>query len=245
MNRWRQSVVEIQTRKRQVNECERAQAALSKVTACFQQMATSLGSNMDGSFLREELEETRTVAHKICSGLHRRLLSLLIEMEQGQEDKEQVERLWVIFLSSLENFQQDLKKVKILQEIFPLTQRKDRQALINAGYVGGTSEVAARAAMVQTPWLSVEETASPDLKNHIVEIDVLLEEMFQRVNVPLWSVEPTQEAWVEGVSTQDGGQAEDESLEDIMEVEVVSQKNTSGCCNHHNCKVGCLLCLLS
>lgn len=68
MNRWRQSVVEIQTRKRQVNECERAQAALSKVTACFQQMATSLGSNMDGSFLREELEETRTVAHKICSG---------------------------------------------------------------------------------------------------------------------------------------------------------------------------------
>lgn len=68
MNRWRQSVVEIQTRKRQVNECERAQAALSKVTACFQQMATSLGSNIDGSFLREELEETRTVAHKICSG---------------------------------------------------------------------------------------------------------------------------------------------------------------------------------
>lgn len=68
MIRWRQSVVEIQTRKRQVNECEQAQAALSKVTACFQQMATSLGSNMDGSFLREELEETRAVAHKICSG---------------------------------------------------------------------------------------------------------------------------------------------------------------------------------
>lgn len=61
-------MVEIQTRKRQVNECERAQAALSKVTACFQQMATSLGSNIDGSFLREELEETRIVAHKICSG---------------------------------------------------------------------------------------------------------------------------------------------------------------------------------
>ncbi len=68
MNRWRQSVVEIQTRKKEVNECERAQATLSKVTACFQQMATSLGSNMDGSFLREELEETRAVAHKICSG---------------------------------------------------------------------------------------------------------------------------------------------------------------------------------
>lgn len=127
-----------------------------------------------------------------------------------------------------------------MREIFPLTQRKDRQALVNAGYAGGTLEVAARAAKVQTPWLSVE-TASPDLKNHIVEIDILLEEMLQRVNVPLWSVEPTQEAWVEGFSTQD----EDESLEDIMEVEVVSQNNTPGCCNHHNCKVGCLLCLLS
>uniref|UniRef100_A0A673JBI0 Zgc:109913 n=1 Tax=Sinocyclocheilus rhinocerous TaxID=307959 RepID=A0A673JBI0_9TELE len=201
MSRWRQSVVEIQTRKRQVNECERAQAALSKVTACFQQMATSLGSNMDGSFLREESWPYSIMPHS--KRLHRRLLSLLIEMEQGQEDKEQVERLWVIFLSSLENFQQDLKKVKVLQEIFPLTQRKDRQALVNTGYVGGTSEVAARAAMVQTPWLSVEETASPDLKNHIVEIDVLLEEMFQRVNVPLWSVEPTQPSWLEGVSTQD------------------------------------------
>ncbi|TRY89631.1 hypothetical protein DNTS_021522 [Danionella cerebrum] len=245
MNRWRQSVVEIQTRKRQVNECERAQTALSKVTACFQQMAAALGSNMDGSFLREELDETRTVAHKICSGLHRRLITLLIEMEQGQEDKEQVERLWVIFLSSLENFQQDLKKVKVLQEVFPLTQRKDRQALVNAGFAGGTSEVAARAAMVQTPWLTIEEKTNPDLKSHIAEIDVLLEEMLQRVNVPLWSVEPAQEAWIEGCSTLDGGQDEDESLEEMMEVEVVSHKKASGCCHHPNCRVGCLLCLLS
>jgi len=158
-------------------------------------------------------------------------------MEEGQEDKEQVERLWAIFLSSLENFQQDLKKVRPLQEMFPLTQRKDRQALVNTGYVGGTSEVAARAAMVQTPWLSIEETERPDLKTHIKEIEVQLEEMFQRVNVPLWSIEPTEEA--------DGGQEEDESLEDMMEVEVVSQNNISGCCQHHNCKVGCLLCLLS
>ncbi|KAI7808110.1 putative regulator of G-protein signaling 9-binding protein, partial [Triplophysa rosa] len=242
MNRWRQSVVEIQSRKREVNECEQAQAALSKVTACFQQMATSLGTNADGSCLREELEETRTLAHRICTGLHRRLLALLIELEQGQEDKEQVERLWVNFLSSLEHFQQDLRKVRILREFFPLTQRKDRQALVNTGFAGGTSEVAARAAMVQTPWLSAEETLCPVLKSHVEEIDVLLEEMLQRVNVPLWSVEPTQEAWVEGCSNQDD---DDESLEETMEVEVVSQKNTSGCCHHQNCKVGCLLCLLS
>lgn len=155
-----------------------------------------------------------------------------------------MERLWVLLLSSLENFQQDLRKVRILQELFPLNQRKDRQALVNTGFAGGTSDVAARAAMVQTPWLSVELTACPDLKSHVEEIDVLLEEMLQRVNVPLWSVEPTQEAWVEGCSDQDVGQ-EDESLEEMMEVEVVSQNTTSGCCHHQNCKVGCLLCLLS
>ncbi|XP_051986277.1 regulator of G-protein signaling 9-binding protein [Xyrauchen texanus] len=166
-------------------------------------------------------------------------------MEQGQEDKEQVERLWVLFLSSLENFQQDLRKVTTLQNMFPLTQRKDRQALINTGCAGGTSEVAARAAMVQTPWFLVETTASPDLKTHVEEIDILLEEMLQRVNVPLWSVEPTQQAWVEGCSTQDGGHDNDETLEEMMEVEVVSQNTTAGCCHHQNCKVGCLLCLLS
>ncbi|XP_065135552.2 regulator of G-protein signaling 9-binding protein [Paramisgurnus dabryanus] len=245
MNRWRQSVVEIQSRKRQVNECEQAHAALSKVTACFQQMATTLGTNADGSCLREELDETRTLAHRICTGLHKKLLALLIELDQGQENKEQVERLWVLFLSNLENFQQNLRKVTKLQEIFPLTQRKDRQALINTGFAGGTSEVAARVAMVQTPWLSVDDTTSLDLKSHVEEIDLLLEEMLQRVNVPLWSVEPTTKAWVEGCPAQDNGQDDVESLEEMMEVEVVPQNNTLCCCHHQNCKVGCLLCLLS
>ncbi|KAK6319682.1 hypothetical protein J4Q44_G00108930 [Coregonus suidteri] len=52
MNWWRRSVDEIQARKRQVTEFEVAQQALNKVTACFQQMATSVGSNSDGSFLK-------------------------------------------------------------------------------------------------------------------------------------------------------------------------------------------------
>lgn len=59
---------EIQARKRQVTECERALEALCKVTACFQQMAISIGSNSDGSFLREEMDETRALAHRICTG---------------------------------------------------------------------------------------------------------------------------------------------------------------------------------
>ncbi|XP_030634676.1 regulator of G-protein signaling 9-binding protein [Chanos chanos] len=243
MNRWRRSVGEIQARRRQVGECERAQAALSKVTACFQQMATCLGSNTDGSTLREELEETRTLAHRICTGLHKRLLALLVETEQCQEDREQVERLWVLFLSSMESFQQDLKKVHALQELFPLTIRKDRRALVNTGVTAGGSEVAARAATVQTPWLTVEEEQCPALKTHMEQIDALLQEMLQRVNVPLWSVEPTHEAWGDG---NEEALEDDETLEEMMEVEVVSQDNgTSGCCHHPNCRLGCILCLLN
>ena len=68
MNRWRRSVGELQARRQQVTECEQALAALSKVTACFQQMASSLGSNTDGSGLREELADIRAMAHRIYTG---------------------------------------------------------------------------------------------------------------------------------------------------------------------------------
>lgn len=149
--------------------------------------------------------------------------------------------MWVLFLCSLENFQQDLRKVSGLQEIFPLSQRKDRRALVNSGVVGGGSEVAGRAAAVQTPWVTTEGEERPDLKTHVLEIDSLLQEMLQSVNVPLWSVEPTQNAWAEGCID---GQDEDDTLDDIMEVEVVSQDN-KGCCSHSNCRLGCLFCLLN
>lgn len=82
---------EIQARKRLVSECEQAQASFSKLTACFQQMATCLGSNTDSSLLRDELEETRGQAHKICTGrraepLHRAFL-LIHQIEIHSEKK--------------------------------------------------------------------------------------------------------------------------------------------------------------
>lgn len=182
------------------------------------------------------------VFHPFPSGLHRRLLTLLTDTEQGLEDREQVERLWVLFLSGLETFQKDLCKTSNLQELFPLTQRRDRCSLVKTGSSGG-SEVAARAATVQTPWVSVEEDRCPDLQIQISRMDSLLQEMLQRVNVPVWAVEATQEAWVEvGKEEQD----DDETLEDLMQVEVVSQDSTStGCCHHSNCRLSCLLCLLT
>lgn len=68
MSRWRSSVEELAARHRQQGECQRGQEALSRVTSCFQQLAASLGSSADGSFLRGELEETRGLVERLSRG---------------------------------------------------------------------------------------------------------------------------------------------------------------------------------
>ncbi|KAM6979843.1 regulator of G-protein signaling 9-binding protein [Aplochiton taeniatus] len=265
MNRWRKSLDEMQARRRQVSECERATEALSKVTSCFQQLATSLGSNSDGGFLREEMDETRAQAHRICTGLHRRLVHLLVDAEPAQTEpaqsepcqaevsqtepgnlelRQQAERLWVLFYSSLETFLLDLYKTRQLIGQFPLTQRRDRQALVNTGGSDSVSGVAARAAMVQTPWLRVEEESKPDLQNHIVLLEAMLNDMLQKVNVAFWAVESTQKAWAEALSFLTETHDQDDTLEDMMEVVAVANDKRFGCCHLSSCKIGCLLCLL-
>lgn len=78
MSRWRRSVDELAARRRQQWECERAQEALSRVTSCFQQLAASLGSSADGGSLRDEMNETRTLAHRICTGMKHPYVSRLV-----------------------------------------------------------------------------------------------------------------------------------------------------------------------
>ncbi|XP_029359099.1 regulator of G-protein signaling 9-binding protein [Echeneis naucrates] len=241
MSRWRRSVDEL-TARRQQAECERAQEALSRVTSCFQQLTASLGSSADCSFLRDEINQTRVLAHRICSGLSRRLVRLLADGDSsvsGVEDRRLSERLWVVFLSALENFLFDLHKARDLIEQFPLTQRSDRRSLVSTGCIDGMVGVAARVALVQVPWLTLEEEPSPDLTNHIAELEAMLSEMQQRVSVAFWSVEATQPAWAEA-----RGEPEelDGSLEDLMEVEVASssKKKMAACCQLPCCGLGCI-----
>ncbi|XP_026205656.1 regulator of G-protein signaling 9-binding protein [Anabas testudineus] len=236
MSRWRRSVDELTARRRQQRECERAQEALSRATSCFQQLAASLGSSADGSFLRDELEGTRALAYRICSGLSRRLLLLLSDSDpptSGVEDRQASERLWVLFLSAIENFLSDLRKASNLIRRFPVTQHNNRRSLVSTGCVDGTVGMAARVLLVQVPWLTLEVEQSPDLTSHITGLETMLSEMQLRVPVPFWSVEATQPAWAEARRDVD---ERDESLEDLMEVDAFSEiKTTSTCCG-----VGCV-----
>ncbi|KAK5873196.1 hypothetical protein PBY51_013829 [Eleginops maclovinus] len=233
-SRWRRSVDELALRGRQRGECERAQEALGRVTSCFQQLAASLGSSADGSFLRDEMDETRNLAQRICRGLSRRLLRLLSDCgpaPSGLEDRQVSERLWVLFLSALETFLSDLRKACDLIGRFPLRQRYDRRALVNTGCVDGVVAVAARVASVQAPWLTLEEEPTPDLTNHITELEAMLSEMQLRVPVAFWSVEATQPAGVEacgGLEGLEGLQEVEDSLEELMEGEIVSRR--PACC---------------
>ncbi|XP_068598212.1 regulator of G-protein signaling 9-binding protein [Brachionichthys hirsutus] len=237
MKRWRCSVDELAARRRQQGECERAQEALSRVTSCFQQLLTSLGSSADCSFLRDDMDEMRVLAHRICHGLSQRLVHLLSDCYPlGVEDRQVLERLWVLFLSALENFLSDLHKARHLIERFPLNQHYQRRSLVNTGCIDGLVGVAARVASVQAPWLTLEEKPSPGLVNQITGLDVMLTEMQLRVPVAFWSVEATQAAWAEVHGEVD---EPDDSLEDLMEAEVVSNNKEAACFQLPCCGLGC------
>ncbi|XP_047437819.1 regulator of G-protein signaling 9-binding protein isoform X2 [Mugil cephalus] len=227
MSRWRRSVDEMAARRRQLCECERAQFALSRVTSCFQQLAASLGGSADGSFLRDEMDETRALAQRICTGLCRRLLRLLSDCESvssGVEDRRVSERLWVLFLSGLETFLSDLRKARDLIGQFPLMQRQDRRSLVNTGCTDGVVGVTARVALVQVPWITLEEEPSLDLTNHIAGLEATLSEMQLRVPVAFWCVEATQPPWSEALGDVD---EPDQDLEDLMDVE---DNKMAACC---------------
>ncbi|XP_056885601.1 regulator of G-protein signaling 9-binding protein-like isoform X1 [Takifugu flavidus] len=254
MSHWHRSVNELVVWHRQQRECERAQEALSRVTSCFQQLVTSLGSSADSNFLREEMDETRRVAHQLCTGLSERLVHLLSECDSASsslEDRQKLERLWVLFLSALESFLSDLQTAYSLIGRFPLTQPKDRRSLLNTGCTDGMVGVVARVASAKVPWHTVEDSSSSDVTHHITVLEAMLAEMQLKVRknqgssilgprfnlsfspqvpVPFWSVEATQPAWAEAA-----GEHEDpeDTLEDLMEVEVVSNKTAcfqSPCC---------------
>lgn len=54
--------------------------------------------------------------------------------------------------------------------------------IVHSGCTDGLVGLAARVALVQIPWLVLEEEPSPDLTNHIAGLQSMLSELQQRVS---------------------------------------------------------------
>ncbi|KAM4622964.1 regulator of G-protein signaling 9-binding protein-like isoform 1-T2 [Discoglossus pictus] len=212
-------------------DCKKVHISLNKVTACYRQLVLCVGGTSDCNRLREELEESRKKAFDLSTDLRNALMTLLMEQEVSHEDRVELERVWVLFLSTLELFQQDLCKAHHLCQMFPLHGRRKR--LISTGVTGKTSEVAYRSRSIKSPTSKlrdnpqrVERSCSPDLAGQIEHVESMLNDMQMKVSIPIWTVEATEEAWAEVTSTCDLDEGSDN---EILSGEDISSR---GCCAH-------------
>ncbi|CAH2302442.1 regulator of G- signaling 9-binding -like [Pelobates cultripes] len=214
-----------------VADCKKVHSALNKVTACYRQLVMCVGGTSDCIRLREELEESRKKAFDLSTDLRNTLMALLTEQEVSPEERVELERTWVLFLSTLELFQQDLCKAHHLCHLFPLHGRRKR--LVNTGVIGKTTEVAYRARNIKSPSSRVRENpqrserpCSPDLAEQIEHMERMLHDMQMKVSIPIWSVEATEEAWAEVSSTCDLDEGSDN------EILAGDDMSSRGCCAH-------------
>ncbi|XP_054247859.1 regulator of G-protein signaling 9-binding protein-like [Indicator indicator] len=158
--------------------CAAAQAALCKATAGHRLLVLQLGGSSDSLGLREERGRRSTEARELSTGLRRMLLDGLQQAAAASEERRELEQLWVLFLSALELFLQDLHRAHHLCQLFS-SQRGDTAPLHTGlrGQQGGGPTPPPHA-------LSLEE--------EMEQVRAMLVEMESRVNIPLWTVEATQ-----------------------------------------------------
>ncbi|XP_078506585.1 regulator of G-protein signaling 9-binding protein-like [Lissotriton helveticus] len=221
-----QSVEESKNSQDVVDECMKTYATLNKVTAYYRQLVLCVGGTSDTVRLREDLEDNRKRVHELSTGLQKTLMSLLTDQDVSTEERGQLERMFVLFLSTLEQYQQDLCKTQQLNQLFPLQLR--RRCLINTGVVGKTYEMAWRPRSTKSSSGRASDMVDPqyssDIAMQIEQIERMLHDMQMKVSVPVWTVEATEEAWAEGKSTHD---VEDSSTNEILVTEEVLRR---GCC---------------
>ncbi|KAG6930109.1 regulator of G-protein signaling 9-binding protein-like [Chelydra serpentina] len=104
-------------------ECAAAHTSLSKVIVWHRQLALQLGGTSDSPRLREELQERRKEAHELSKGLRNMLLAGLRQPLARPEVRQELERLWVLSLSALELFHQDLRRAQHLCHSSPCRGR--------------------------------------------------------------------------------------------------------------------------
>lgn len=184
-------------------ECKTMLDALNKVTACYRHLVCALGSTSDSQNLREELKKTRRKAQELAAANRTRLTDVLKDKSISNEDRAEYERLWVLFTSSMEILEVDMRRSLEIGQDFPL--KVPTRHFIQTGMTGSTSTVAARAMSVQNMKYDADQAVDSvdlkDLEAEIAQLDQMMEEMEMKVQVAPWAVEAKQEAGAELKST--------------------------------------------
>ncbi|XP_068272568.1 regulator of G-protein signaling 9-binding protein-like [Nyctibius grandis] len=169
--------------------CAAAQAALCKATARHRLLVLQLGGSADGPRLREERRGSSAEARELSAGLRRALLAGLRRAPASPEERRELERLWVLTLSALELFLQDLRRAQRLCQLFPAQGGGAAPLRTGLGGRGPPRRKGGRrgGGPVQPP-------AAPRLEEEIEQVMATLAEMESGANVPLWTVEATQPA---------------------------------------------------
>nr|AUG68995.1 regulator of G-protein signaling 9-bindinG protein B [Neotrygon kuhlii] len=217
------------------DDCRALVDSLNKVTGCYRHLAIGIGGSADSAGLRDELRKTREKTQDLAVTIRNKLTAVLRDKNLGKEERAEMERLWVIFCSSLELFQVDMCKVLELGQGFALAGTE--KPLIQTGMSGGASEVTARALSVQNivhdPAPDVPSLEQRDLQEQIEKVDRMVENMEMKVNVLRWTVEAKGDAYHSVLSN-------DTSSVALLSVD--EEVRGWWCCHRSKCLTSMLLC---
>ncbi|KAM4534161.1 regulator of G-protein signaling 9-binding protein [Odontesthes bonariensis] len=180
--------------------------SLIKVVACYRHLASCVGGCTDSLQLRDELRQTREKAQKLAVAACHHLTSHLRNKSLPEEQRKEMELLWVAFSSSLELLHVDMCKVFNIGDIFSLA---NTESLVQTGLQGGGSEVTARALSLpeldQTATLpaGLESEERVTMEQEISHIDHMIDDMEMKVNVLRWMVEPHGPQYAEPLGSTD------------------------------------------
>lgn len=108
-------------------------SALTQVVACYRHLASCVGGCTDSLQLRDELRQTREKAQTLAASICHHLTSNLRDKSLPEEQRKEMELLWVAFSSSLELLHADMCKVFNVGDIFSLA---NASALVQTGIQG-------------------------------------------------------------------------------------------------------------
>ncbi|XP_013071121.2 regulator of G-protein signaling 9-binding protein-like [Biomphalaria glabrata] len=112
-------------------ECTKLVNSLSKEVAVYCFMSMGLGAVCDSYALRDELKCLGVKVFDLVQLCKRRLMPLLLSKRSKEEEREDLERLYRIFVACLEMLQAEFVRSMMLQSVFPLWD--SNTALIQTG----------------------------------------------------------------------------------------------------------------